>query len=275
MLDATEITFIVIFTLEAVLIIIGNSLAILVFCTQNLRRQRPHLLLINLAVADLLVGIAEPLVLATENVPRMLAEPGQGRNIQSPTSTFQFFASSSSVLLLALISLERVYAVLWPLRHRVANLQVYVCSVLIVWFSGIVMTVLSLIPVFFRRANRVYFSVAILTCLSISLLIICVSYVKIRARLLVIPEGRVAHNTTERNLRLSKTILGVIVISLVFWLPAFVVYFARVFCPQCFSPLLKSFVKVLHLANSMVNPLVYTFRMQAFRNALGKLCRRK
>ena len=69
MLDKTATAFFIINATEAVLIIVGNSLAIFVFWTQNFRQRRACLLLINLSAADLLVGVAQSLILATYKIP--------------------------------------------------------------------------------------------------------------------------------------------------------------------------------------------------------------
>ena len=81
--------------------------------------------------------------------------------------------------------------------------------------------------------------------------------------------------TAERNLRMSRTVFIAIAVSLVFWLPATIVYTAKDFCrPPCVRPIAMSVVNVLHLANSMVNPIVYSFRMAIFKDALKKFWRR-
>ena len=77
-------------------------------------------------------------------------------------------------------------------------------------------------------------------------------------------------NLTERNLRLSRTLFIVVAVSLAFWLPGFVAYVLREFCWECISPPIASTVNVLRLANSMVNPFVYSFRMPIFKDAFKK-----
>ena len=54
-LSSTAIVFVVILALEVTIIIMGNAFTIFVFWKQRLRLKRTFLLLINLAVADLLV----------------------------------------------------------------------------------------------------------------------------------------------------------------------------------------------------------------------------
>ena len=66
----------------------------------------------NLAVADLLVGIAEPIVLSTGKFSRMTEVRGREKEPVNSSAPLQLSASSTSVCFLAVISLERVYAVL-------------------------------------------------------------------------------------------------------------------------------------------------------------------
>ena len=275
--NSTAITLIAIYALEAVVIVIGNSFTIFVFWTQKLYHKRICLLLINLAVADLLVGIAETLILSTGKASEMTHVRKEERRSNNPSSTLQLLASSTSVFFLALITLERVYAVLWPLRHRVTNTRVYICGIVIVWVVGFCMAGLSLLSMYFTKLDRRIVIVSIHTCLFIVLLVICASYVKIRSRL-GSTSGEIllqTNRTTERNLRLSRTMLIVIAVSLVFWLPAFVVYTVRDFCRKCVSRPVHWFVNSLHLANSMVNPFVYTFRMPIFKDALKTFKRKR
>lgn len=77
-----------------------------------------------------------------------------------------------------------------------------------------------------------------------------------------------------KTLRMSRTFFIVIAVSLVFWLPSSVMGFIRDFC-SCFSPVSTWFVTVLALGNSIVNPLVYSFRMPIFQDALKKLWRKR
>ena len=273
MLNSTAITFIIIYTVEAVSIIIGNAFTIFVFWTRKLHQKRTCFLLINLAVADLLVGISEASALAAEKIPRMESIRGQKKDAENhPSFALQIFASHTSVYFLALISLERVFAILWPLRHRVTKTRDYIYSIVVVWGVGLCLGGLILLSMYYTKVIRGYVTVTIHLCLFIALLVICTSYLKIRNRLRCTP-AEIAHQTnrsTEHNLRLSRTMFIVIAASLVLWLPAFVVYTARAFCPRCFSPLVVRVVNVLHLANSMINPFVYTFRMPIFKDAVKK-----
>ena len=277
MVDSTAITFIIIYILEAVFIIIGNSFTIFVFWRQRLHQKRTCFLLINLAVADLLVGISELIGLSTGKFDKMTAAQGNQKKANILLSALPQLVSSTSVFFLALVALERVYAVLYPLRHRVTNTRVYIYAAVIAWVFGLCTAGLYLLPKYYKKVEKIYFTLFIHIGLFIALSVICASYIKIRSRLRstsaeIAPQ---TNRSTEHNLRLSKTMYKVIAVSLVFWLPAFVVHTVRDFCHPCFPLFVLWFVNVLHLANSIVNPFVYTFRMPIFRNSLKKLLRKR
>ena len=272
--DATAIVFVAVFTVEALVIIIGNTLTIFVFWTHRFHLKRTYFLLINLAVADLLVGVTESKVLGYKKIYHLItkAERKEGPGAIA-TGAFQVLGFSTSVFFLALIALERVFALLWPLRHLVTSTRAYVYSIVIVWAAGFSMAAISsLLPTYHPEARRVS-NVVVHSCLFISLLVICASYFTIRNRLRSKTLGIEVHfqNSREQNLRLSRTLFIVVAVSLVVWLPAFVVFSIGALCRRCFPTLLVWSANVLHLANSMVNPFVYSFRIPIFKDALRKL----
>ena len=274
--SATEILFTSAFTVETLIIIIGNTLTIFVFWTHRFHLKQTYFPLLNLAIADLLVGVTESTVLSNKKIPNLITEAkrkeSRGANLTSARA-FQVLGFTTSVFFLALIALERVFAVLWPLRHRVTSTRAYVYGVVMVWAAGLSMAAIStLLPTYYPEVSRVP-AVIVHSCLFISLLVICASYFTIRNRLHSKTLGIDVHfqNAREQNLRLSRTLFIVTAVSLVVWLPAFVVFFITAFCRRCFPPHLVWSANVLHLANSMVNPFVYSFRMPIFKVALKKL----
>ncbi|XP_078366127.1 lysophosphatidic acid receptor 1-A-like [Oculina patagonica] len=274
MLNAAAIVFIVVYVLDVAVIIIGNIFTIYVFWTQRFHLKRAYYLLINLSVADLFVGTAEALVLAIAKRPNFIDETGI---IYSPWAAFQVFGSSTSVFFLALISLERVYVVLWPLRHRVTSTRAYIYGICIVWLAGLCMAGLWLLILYHPKVDNMYASVTTTTFLLISLLVICSSYLTIYSRLHSTAPKLEVHNQNirERNLRFSKTFFIVVAVSLVFWFPAFAVLSVNHFCSQCISQTVLRLVNILHLVNSLVNPFVYSFRIPMFKETLKKCCGRR
>ena len=288
------IIFVVVYAVEAALIIFGNAFTIFVFSTltRTSHIKRTCYLLINLAVADLFVGITEPIILGTSKFHEMTATTSkqsklkgmnERKSLKEKSETelpeaMQLFALSASVFFLALISLERAFAVLKPLRHRVASTRVYIYSIVVVWAVGIFIFGLMALSFYYLKLARETVHVVVHFCLFISFVMICASYLKIRTRLSsTAPEVTAvkSRQTTEYNVRLSRTLFVVIALSLLFWLPAFAVYIGRDICKRCFHPYVIWTVNVLLLANSLVNPFVYSFRMPVFKEALEKLWLRK
>ena len=290
------IIFVVVFVVEAALIILGNAFTIFVFSapTRTSDIRRTCYLLINLAVADLFVGITEPIILGTKKFHDMRATTTKPRGMNETNilrgkrenalpgvwipGAMQLFSSSASVFFLALISLERAFAVLKPLRHRVVSTRVYIYSIVVVWAVGIFIFGLMALSFYYQKLERKTVHVVVHFCLFISFVMICASYLKIRTRLSsTAPDVAVVNRrqTAEYNVRLSRTLFVVIALSLLFWLPAFAVYIGRDICKRCFHPYVIWTVNVLHLANSLVNPFVYSFRMPVFKEALEKLSRKR
>jgi len=92
------------FGLLAVLIVVGNSLTIWIFLKQKIRR-RAHFLLISLAVADLLVGLLTVPLYMVVNLDTSARE-------RFHTSVYVDICTGlTSIFTLAVVSLERMYAV--------------------------------------------------------------------------------------------------------------------------------------------------------------------
>ena len=238
-MSTTAVTFIVVIALEIAVIIIGNVFTIFVFWTPRFRLKRTYLLLINFAVADLLAAIGETLVLATHIIPKGGHE---AEKTQNPSRALEVFGLSTSVFFLTLISLERVYAVLWPLRHRVTNTRAYIYSIVTVWVAGLCLAGLSLLTVY--DIGTMYSAITFGSFLFVSLLVTCVSYLTIRSQLHCTPpvlEVHLHQTPTVRNLRMSRTLFMVIAVSLVLWLPSFVTLTIQELC-WCISPLAVWFV---------------------------------
>ena len=79
----------------------------------------------------------------------------------------------------------------------------------------------------------------------------------------------------DRDHRLAMTLFIATAISLLAWLPFEVMNIIMSLCVSCRVQLYNihvlSFTKFLHYANSFVNPIIYTFRIQEFRRAINKI----
>ena len=263
MSDTTAVPFFCVIIVECLIIIFGNLFTIFVFWKHRNRLKRTTFLLINLTFVDLLSGLAQLTMIGTFSIPqRIQANIISSGNI---ATSIQSLFSLASLFSLVLISLERVYAVIWPLRHRVASAKGYICGVTFVWMAGIAVGVSTLLA----ACNIIEFvHLAVLLCfiIVVSLVTICASYLAIRTRLNYrIPAIDSTHNkqnAQDQKAKLARTLFVVITASVVCFLPgtfSFLIHFL------CF----------LYLANSLINPIIYSFRMPIFRETLKRIKLRK
>ena len=259
--------------LESLIIIVGNIFTIFVFWKHRNRLKRTSFLLINLAVADLFVGFTA----ASRPIDPEKTNFNSAWN-KSILTAFHVTFSFSSAFFLALISLERAYALIWPLRHRVSGTKGYIYSATFTWVAAISAGTLALLAAY-GILDLFHWIVAFVSVLVWCLATICASYLAIRKRVNCrVPAIDAAHNRQnelQQNAKLSRTLFIVITASLVFWVPSVVVYCTHFRCSKCVPLLVFHFCNLFRLANSLVNPIIYSYRIPMFRKTFKrvKLCK--
>ena len=108
-----DIVYVVFYCMIATMIVFGNSLVIGAFRVNRRLRTATNLLLMSLAIADMLVGlITVPLwvyIFMYYNVVR---------SVLKFYKMFNVIFVVSSILHLTAVTLERCYALVWPIKHR-------------------------------------------------------------------------------------------------------------------------------------------------------------
>ena len=250
------------FALTSVVITIGNLITIVIFLKQKLRK-RPHFLLISLAIADLMVGaFAVPLYIAVGicTTKRLLILSFQCVDI---------FTGVLSIFTLASISLERMHAVLWPLRHRTLTSRFYTCVIGIPWILAH-LGILARVLLHFYIISKLAFVVIILVSLTSPLLFTCVAYSLIWRKQKTRPHlARQAHQDDC----LTKTLLIVSGSFVVTWLPFHIMNIITSFCTPCqgWPFVVFHLMKLLQFGNSFVNVVIYPFRIAGYKDALFKM----
>ena len=265
--------------LESVIIIVGNIFTIFMFWTHRNRLKRTSFLLINLAVADLFVGFTDLITSRLFDILKQLGKTSFYSAANKIISTaFQVTFSFASVFFLVLISLERAYALIWPLRHRVSSTKAYIYSATFAWVAAISVGTLALLAVlhildFFHW--MVVFGCVMVLCL----VTICASYLAIRTRLNcrfpAIDGVHNRQNEQQKNAKLARTLFIVITASLFFWIPNIVVYCIHYRCSKCVPLLVLDICNLFRLANSLVNPIIYSLRIPMFRETFKRVKLRK
>ena len=249
------------FGLLAVLIVVGNSLTIWIFLKQKFRK-RAHFLLISLAVADLLVGLlAVPLFCIKASSDRF--------------SRWRFYAwlyvdiftGLTSVFTLAVISLERMYAVGWPLRHKTLRFRAYKFAIVTPWILAAIVTS---IRVLFDNGLMAFtdFQVVISVSPLAPTLVICSAYCVIWWKRKTRMENR--NQQIQRETKLVKTLFLITGASLLTWLPFQIVNILETYRIAFFGTYI---IKLLQFSNSLVNVIIYPFRIPEFKGALLTILR--
>ena len=278
MSETASVVVLAFIIVESLIIVFANIFTIYVFWKHRTRLRRNCLLPLNLAFADLLVGSLETIALGTSGIPRQF---GKEALIKSETyiNILRYFRLSSffaSIFFLVAISLERAYALICPLRHRVLSLKSYHWTAVVLWMAVVIIVVtLCLLSVYGLSGGASWTAIyASITFLSFAA--ICAScYVIRRGLSRRVPVLNTVHNRkngTEQNAKLSKTLFIVIAASLVCWFPnvvAYSIFFPRF--PHSFPKPILSLTKLLRLANSWVNPIIYCLKLSMFRQVLARM----
>ncbi|XP_032239378.2 trace amine-associated receptor 1 [Nematostella vectensis] len=264
--DYNKTGWIVAFTAVAVATIVGNSLTLAVFHRTKMFHRRSSYLLINLTVADGLVGVLSiPLfiyILCVRDVGSVL----------SNVYTFQdIFLGLTSVTSLMFISAERFYAVRYPLKYRSLSTRPHVIMILLSWtFAGFIasariLTTLGLLD----TMTLTYLMVCSIT---VPLFLTCLFYTAVwvtnKARHF---QGRMMHQENK----LSLTLFIITSVFIISWTPFPVANIVVTFWPAIpgFSGFITflNVAKLLHYGNSLSNPIIYTMKMTEFRKSLIQL----
>ena len=246
------------FGLLSFLIIVGNALSISILFKRRLRK-RPHFLLIriSLAFADLLVGLIP--------VPLFIMMADSSIIARFVYRSVDLFAGLSSIFTLAAISLERLHAIVRPLRHRQLTLRSCAIAIATPW---ILSTIGTSVPVF-PLITYIQTSSVITISLSTPLLITCVSCCIIWRK----QASRIRSEVRERkDVHLNKTLLLITAVFVFSCLPFQVLPIVMSFCISCQILHMILYVgKFLQYSDSFMSFLVYCFRMPDFRKALSQM----
>ncbi|CAH3173374.1 unnamed protein product [Porites lobata] len=280
--DTASIAVLILLAFLSIIVCISNAFTVFVFWVHHSKLKRTSFLVINLAVADLLIGLTDTKLsrtsflvinLAVADLFAGLTEIIEVAVNESVPPSFQILSSSASVFFLVLISLERAFALIWPLRHRVTSTKVYIYSVVIAWLAGIAIGVSSFIA-FLGIYNLKYFAVGAAVIIGFSLITICVSYLSIRKRINSrTPAIDTEHNriSVEQNTKLSKTLFIVIGASVALWVPSLTWYNISVWYPRLFPHFVIHIFAMPHITNSLVNPIIYSLRIPVFKKTIQQV----
>ena len=249
------------FGLLAVLIILGNFFTIWVFHRQR-SRKRSYFLLISLAVADLMVGLfAIPLF-----ITRRSTEHSYLWRLVS--KSFDAFTGLTSIYTLAVISLERLFAILCPLRHRTLTSRSYIYAIAIPWIAAAVFIAVIILKPNGRVKHPSYKFFPFLFLIT-PLLTMCVAYFSIWIKQK--STKGIRNHRAARESKLTKTLFLVTGASLLTWTPFQIMNNLFLFQGLQISLTVSNLSKILQFSNSLVNVVIYPLRIPEFKTTLKNI----
>ena len=250
------------FGLLAVLIILGNFFTIWVFHRQR-SRKRSYFLLISLAVADLMVGLFA--------IPIFIISSTECPYLRWLVSTsFDAFTGLTSIYTLAVISLERMFAIVCPLRHRTLTFRNYLCAIAMPWIVAAVF-VAVLILHFNGIIKHPSYKVLLLLFQTTPLLTMCVAYFCIWIKRK--STKGIRNHRAARESKLANTLFLVTGASLITWTPYQMINNLSYFEGLGFriSSTIFYLSKILQFSNSLVNVVIYPQRIPEFETILKNI----
>ena len=261
-----------------------NALAIIVYLKERSLRKRSMYLVINQAIADMLVAgcvIIECLLLGskckfwTSTISSILPSV-------IVAHVWFLFITVAAVTNLAAISLERMHATFRQFKHRIVKKKMFGAAVATVWITAGLCSGISVLAVYHlftieltRDLLRLLYSKFFLFCLLIMLVSYCSIVIKN-----VCGNQPHHHGATGRERKLTKTLFIVTFVSLLLTLPIIILrihlavssHTLMPSLPQTWFRLFYSF-EFLFWVNSLVNPVCYVFKIPEFRRTLFSILR--
>ena len=272
-----NITFSVFLSMLACIVLIANGMVILAFKLNKKLRTVTNIYFVSLALCDFLVGlISIPLYTyftfheAVNNIQMYLFY-----------ISFDIFNGTASIFHLTAMSLERCFAIVSPVRHRVVSAFFHFSMVFTVWFLATVSSLLRLMPEYNLTDGYWYNFYILSVCFLLPIYVMAISY-----SILFYAATKRCRITANKNEQISwlsrrKTIITLLVITGLFvtaWSPFFVYMGLASFLPHALPSTMKGrthlswFVKWMHYANSCVNPFVYAYRHKTFNFSFKTIC---
>lgn len=270
---------------ECLAIVILNLINIIVFTKKHHLHRRSKFLVINLAIVDFLAGLVSVPALAMIRVWYFCYARDHN---DAQTREYKILVlvilrdlfPLTSLVNLAAISLERLHATFFPFKHRFTKKWVYGVIISSTWLvAPFCETSLSVLHFYLKRDTSISLMVSLIWY-EFFLSIICFSYTSlfIKVRYGHNPQH---HGATNRDRKLTITLIWVTFASLLSWLPFFVVTTLRYFNKDISNTLSNRsyfyFTSAMYMSvgvNSLANPLVYAVRMPEFRAGLVKIFRK-
>ena len=260
-----------VFILATLLVVVGNLLTIVLFAVNKSLRRKSLFLVINMAFADLILGIlsmpAYIFFIGEYNFKLWTGSMSSALDYAHDIVDVVFM--HASLITAAMISGERFYAIGFPYMYKqTLSMRTYCIVISMSWILTILVVAFEMALGYLTSSE--YGRYAWISFGVIVTFVICGCNISIWRKF---QNGELtfqAQNRAALNRRLTKTLLFVSVLALLSWLPL-IVMDALEFVFGVTIPTGNFYytVTLLSYSNSFVNPVVYGLGVPEFRHALA------
>uniref|UniRef100_A0A670KH08 Adenosine A2b receptor n=1 Tax=Podarcis muralis TaxID=64176 RepID=A0A670KH08_PODMU len=279
-LDGLDMVYIVVELVIAVLAIAGNVLVCWAVAINSTLKNATNYFLVSLAVADIAVGLLAIPFAITISI-------GLRINFHSCLflASFVLVLTQSSIFSLLAVAVDRYLAIKIPLRYksivtgkraRVLIAVLWILSFgigltpLMGWNHGENATTCKVVTM----SYMVYFN--FFGCVLLPLLIMLGIYAKIflvackQLRQMELMGN--SRTTLQKEVNAAKSLAIIVGLFALCWLPLHILNCLTLFHPELAKPTeVMNLAIVLSHANSVVNPIIYAYRIQDFRFTFRKI----
>ena len=259
--DLLRIVWSVAFAVTGIIVTVINSLTLYSFTKNKLLQTRRHFMIINLTVADLLFGATG----MTSTVFYLLNPSDISFGL---FGILNMFTKLTCHITLCLIAIERMHAIVWPLRHKVLGCGVYKTALVLSWIlSAAIVATTSILSLY--TYNSVFFEFTLpvlITAGRPGIITMITSYISIWVS--VHRRKKDKYNTaTNQDKALAITLLLVAGTFVVTWVIP-VLYISISHLCSCYKPSLSvtMLTYLVPALESVINPLIYCFRIPGFQD---------
>ena len=279
----------------------GNSIAIYFSVTKKAGNRITNMLILNMAIADLLVTIfTMPVNLLLLHVgPRWIG--GTFGDISCKIVYFSGQVSvPASISIVMVVSIDRFFAVVYPMKARAFRLKIkmvtlaaWVCSAAYAIPYGISFGIQEEDGIFYcslwfppldnMTSLQIYYLITFIFFYCTPLLILMVLYTLMSRKLW---KRRIPGNVTEERHKSSEqekrrviiALISITVVFAVFWFPSHVMLYIRFFRTTDVYPKVPMEIKRLFYwigyFNSCVNPCLYVLLNRGYRRYMLQILQR-
>lgn len=289
-----SITLTCVILLIVITALFGNSLVCIAVYKFTKLRTVTNALLCSLAVTDLLTPIIRLLSMAVVTIKGKWVFGCEWCKI---SSNLGVFLCSSSIIHLCVVSVERYLIIKHPLTYnRWASKRNFILLVIFIWSLSIIMSILPYLNVvkltfekelldctiYMLHSPTMALLLALMYFASPFLIMILVYYRiydAVQKQIKSIASSSLGNKVEKKKQKIKKewkavkTVIVVIGLFFILWLPYFCVNAIHAFYPSVIAGWVKRLVFYLAYSNSCVNWIVYSVLNKPLRYSFKKLLR--